>query len=71
MASIDPNVFPSAITIVIANTETEAHKLAEKELEPYFSGWPDRMGFECLGPLLFPPVPTTIFLCTKGAGRIK
>lgn len=66
------DTFPLAVAIIIAPTETEAQKFGEQELKPYFPGYPYRLGFENLGQILFPlPVPTTIFLCTQNAGRIK
>lgn len=65
------DVFPLALAIVIAPDAEDARRLGEKELEPYFPGYPYRLGSEDLGPILFPPSPTTVFLYTQQTGRIK
>ena len=65
------DLFPLALVIAIASTEVEAHNLAEKELKPYFTGYPYRIGFENMGPIIFSPIPTTVFLYTQSEGWIK
>jgi hypothetical protein len=65
------NENPIATVIVIAPLQKEAEKLAEKELEPYSPGYPYRMGFNWLGPIMWIGAPKTIFLHTNENGRIK
>jgi hypothetical protein len=56
-----------AMTIVIAPSEEEAKKHAEKVLNPYFSGYPQRIGFFYVGPIyLLQPVTKTVLLCKNG-----
>jgi len=66
------DAFPCAVAIIIAPTEIEAQKIGEQELNPFFPGYPYRLGFENLGQILLPlSLSTTIFLCTQNAGRIR
>ena len=61
-----------AIAIVIASSEKAACEYAEQVLKPYYSGYPQRIGFFILDSyILFPPITKTIFLYTKKDGQIN
>lgn len=60
-----------AIVVVIAPSEEEAQKYAEKVLTPYYTGYPQRMGFYYMRPILLSPVTKTIFLYTRENGQIS
>lgn len=72
------SILPIAEVIVIALSKEEAKKYAEQELKPHI---PDQSALalkdryalisRSLGPILFSPFPTTVFLYTQSAGRIK
>jgi len=71
------NAMPLAEIIVIAPSKEWGEEYAKKELENYIR--PLLLQHDSitvqppkdLGPILFPPIPTTIFLYTQDAGRIK
>lgn len=65
------NEEPSAISIVIAPSEKEAQQYAEKVLEPYYSGYPQRLNFSFIQLLVLPPITKTVFLYTSEDGEIK
>jgi hypothetical protein len=61
----------TAMTIVIAPSEKEAQEYAKKVLKPYYSGYPQRIGFFYVGPILLPPTTKTIFLYALEKGEIN
>lgn len=64
-------VFPIAEVIAIAPSKSEAEKYAKNELEPHLGDKANCLfRIKDLGPILFPPYKTTIFLYTQAAGRI-
>ena len=63
---------PLARVITIAPSRQEASELASQELDFYKSGRNDYLSqIKYLGSILFPPIPTIVFLYTQEAGRIK
>lgn len=66
-------VFPLAVAIVIARTTEEAHKFGERELEPYFPGYPYRLGFSVIGSILLDSssLPETVLFYTREGGIKK
>ncbi len=66
------NKSPLARVITIAASRQEALELANQELDPYKSGRDDYSSqIKNLGSILFPPIPTIVFLYTREAGQIK
>ena len=61
----------TAIAIVIAPSEKEAQEYAEKALKPYYSGYPQRIGFSYIGSILFLPTAKTIFLYDIEKGQVS
>jgi len=63
---------PLARVITIAASRQKATELANQELDPYKSGRNDYSSqIKNLGSILFPPIPTIVFLYTREAGHIK
>ena len=71
------NAMPLAAIIVVAPSKKRAEEYAKKELEGYIRSLLSQHNSitvkppKDLGPILCPPIPTTIFLYTQHAGRIK
>lgn len=63
---------PIAVAITIAPSYREAKECGEEELKPYIPNQSGLLhGAKELGLILWSPSPTTIFLYTQHAGRIK
>ena len=63
---------PLARAITIDSSYQKALNLANQELAPYKSGRNDYSSqIKNLGSILFPPIPTIVFLYTREAGQIK
>lgn len=63
---------PLARVITIAPSRQEALERANQELDLYKSGQDGYLSqIKNLGSILFPPIPTTVFLYTQEAARIK
>lgn len=63
---------PVAMVITMAPSREEAEMQAKKELADFISGQDDKtLKTKDIGSILYPAIPTTIFLYTRNAGRIK
>ena len=66
------SLLPLAEAIVIVPTLEDGAEFGLHELEPWIPNPRAKHNIVTdLGPILWPPVPTTIFLYNQSAGRIK
>jgi len=62
----------TAMAIVIGPTEIEAQKYVEKVLNPYYKGYPQRIGFFYIQTIFLPsPLTKTVLLYTLEKGLIS
>jgi len=63
---------PYVMAIVVAPTEAEAEVYVKRELAPFLEGHSyDNWGTQTICQIPWSSTPTTLFLWTHGAGRIK
>ena len=70
--STDEKGITTAVAIVINPSKEEAMLHAKQEIEQYCpEASIDLLETKDLGPILYRPIPTTIFLYTQKGGRLK